>query len=101
MVVRGGGKSKGGVHRGGGINDVVERFVGLMVAGGNTSWERMSGSAMRPEIRAGFCHWRRDSVISILQILTPNTILLIVLASMRLDEYSSTGKRVSGSWWAT
>ena len=55
-----------GVH-----NDVVHRSVGSMVAGGNTSWERMYGSSMMSVMRAGFCRWRRDSEISILHILTP------------------------------
>ena len=52
-------------------NDVVHRSVGSMVAGGNTSWERMYGSSMMAVMRAGFCRWRRDSEISILHILTP------------------------------
>ena len=56
---RGGKKSKGGFHRRIGINNVLQRSAGLMVAGGNASWERMSGSEMKEEIRADFYHWRR------------------------------------------
>ena len=55
---------------------MVQRSFGSMLVGGNNSWERMSEWAMEVEIRAGFCNWRRESVISILQILTPNKILL-------------------------
>ena len=41
---------------------MVQRSVILVVAGGNTSWERISGlamKAMKAEMRAGFYHWRR------------------------------------------
>ena len=41
---RGGINSKWGFHIMSGLNDVVQRSVGLMVAGVNISWERMSGS---------------------------------------------------------
>ena len=42
----------------GGRNYVSHRSVGLMAVGGNTSWERMSGSAIMAVRRAGFCCWR-------------------------------------------
>ena len=48
-------KSKGGVHVRGGINDVLQRSVGLTLVGENTSWESMSVFAMTAAIRAGFC----------------------------------------------
>ena len=64
-------KSNGGVHGMGGRNDVVDRSVRSMVAEGNTSWGRMSGSEMMVVIRAGFCCWSREFAISILQIFTP------------------------------
>ena len=51
---RRGTNSQGVVHGKGGINNVVQRFVGLMLAGGNTSWERMSGSEMTAAMRAFF-----------------------------------------------
>ena len=41
---RGGTKSKWGFHIRSGINYVVQRYVRLMVAGVNNSWERMSES---------------------------------------------------------
>ena len=63
---RGGKKSKGGVQRRVGINNVVQRSFGLMVAGVNTSWEMISGSEMKAGIRAGLCHWRKEFVRSIL-----------------------------------
>ena len=66
----GGTKSKGIVHRRGGLNDAVQRFVVYMVTVVNTFWERMSGSVMTAAMRAGFCCWRREYTISILQILT-------------------------------
>ena len=37
LVRRGGTKSKGGFHRRIGINNVLQRSAGLMVAGGNAS----------------------------------------------------------------
>ena len=40
---RGGTKSKEGFHGMNGRNDVAHRSVRLMMVGGNTSWERMSG----------------------------------------------------------
>ena len=61
-------KVEGGVHGRGGISNVGQRSVGLMVAGGNISWDRMSVSAMT---RDGFCFYRRESEIQIIQILTP------------------------------
>ena len=48
-------KSDAGFHGIGGIKYVVHRSVGLMVVGLNTSWERMSGSAIMAVSRAGFC----------------------------------------------
>ena len=39
----GGTKSKGVFHRRGWLNYVIQRYVRLVVAGGNTYWERMSG----------------------------------------------------------
>ena len=66
------GRSKrGGVNIMGGRNYMVNRSVRSMVAGGNTSWDRMYGSAIMAVMRAGFCLWRRESAIRILQILTP------------------------------
>ena len=65
----GGTKSKGGFRGRGGINNVVHRSVGSMVAGGNTYWESMSRSDMKAVTRAGFCCWRRDSAIRMMQIL--------------------------------
>ena len=68
---RRGTKSKLGFHGMGGRNDVAHMSVGLMVVEGNTSWERMYGSARMLIRRAGFYLWRRESAISILLILTP------------------------------
>ena len=42
-----------------------------MVVGVNTPWGRMSGLAMKAEMRADFYHWRRWSVIIILEVLMP------------------------------
>ena len=63
---RGGTDSKGGVHGRGGFNDFLQRSIGLVVLGGNISWERVSGLAMTAVMRAGFCICRRESAISIL-----------------------------------
>ena len=67
---RGGMKSKAGLHGIGGRKNVAHRSVGLMVVGVNTSWERMSRSAIMAVKSAGFCCWRRDYTIKILLILT-------------------------------
>ena len=64
-------KSKAGFHGMGGRNDVAHRSVRSMLVEGNTSWERMSGSAIMAVRRSGLCFWRRESAISILLILTP------------------------------
>ena len=50
-----GTNSKGGVHRMGRRNNVEHRPVRLIVAGVNTSWGRITGSAMMAVMRAGFC----------------------------------------------
>ena len=63
---RQGNNSEGGVHGMGRRNDVVHRPIGLMVAGGNTSWERMSRSEMTVVTRAGFYCWRRESAIRVM-----------------------------------
>ena len=67
----GGTKSKAGFHGMGERNDVAHRSVGLMVVGGNTSWERMSRLAILAVRRAVFCSWRRESGIIILLVLMP------------------------------
>ena len=90
-------KSKGEVHGRGGINNMVHRSVRLMVAGGNNSWERMSGSAMTASTRAGFCCWRRESAIRIIHILTPRLYYCIVLDSLSPKKNLLTGTKVSGS----
>ena len=62
LGVKLGTKSKWGFHRRGEINNVIQRSVILMVAGGNTSWGRISGlsmKAMKAEMRDGFYHWSR------------------------------------------
>ena len=59
LVGRGGTKSKWGFHRRGGLNDVVHRYLVLMDAGRNDSWERMYGLEMTADMRAGFCCWGR------------------------------------------
>ena len=84
----------------GGRNDVVHRSVGLMVVGGNTSWERMYGSEIMTVRRAGFCCWRRESIFSILLILTPRQYSRSILSLFRLEKDSSIGENVSGSWQA-
>ena len=58
-----------GFHVMGGFKNVVYRFIILMVAGGNTSWDRMYVSSMMAVVRGGVCCFRSYSVISILQIL--------------------------------
>ena len=68
---RGRTKSKAGFHGMGGRINVVHRSVRLMVVGGKTYWERMSGSATMVVRRDGFCRWRRESAIRILLILMP------------------------------
>ena len=68
---REGKKSEAGFHEMGGRNNVAHRSVGSMLVGGNTSWERMSGSEIMAVRRAGLCCWRRESEISILLILNP------------------------------
>ena len=90
--------SKGRVHRRGGINNVLHRSIGLLMAGRNTSWERISGSEMMAAIRAGLYFWRRYFVIIILQILILRQYSYSVSASLKLKKDSSTGKKVSGSW---
>ena len=95
---RGGTKSKGGLHRRGGIKNVVQSSIGSMVVGGNTSWERMSGSVMKAAMRAGFYIWRRESVIRILNILTPRRYYYSILASLILRKDSFTGIKAPGSW---
>ena len=94
---RGGTKSKVGFHVMGGRNNTVHSFVGLMVLGGNTSWERMSGSEIMAVRRVGFCFWRRESTISSMLILSPRRSSCIFSASFRLKKYSSIGTIFSGS----
>ena len=91
---RGGTKSIAGFNGTGGRNNIV------MVVGGITSWERMSGSAILAVRRAGFCCWRRKSESIILLILTPRQYSCSVSALSRLKKDSSVGKKVSGSWQA-
>ena len=43
LLGREGTKSKGGIHRRGGLNNVIQSSVILIVEGGNTSWEWMYG----------------------------------------------------------
>ena len=100
---RGVTKSKEGFHRSGGINDMVQRSVLLMAAGGNNSWGRMSGlvmKAMKAEMRIGFYHWRREYLIRILHILTSKQYSCRILASLRTNKYSSTRTNVYGYWKA-
>ena len=52
---RGRTKSKSGFHVMVGRNVFVHRSSGLMVVGGNTSWERMSRSAIIAVRRSDFC----------------------------------------------
>ena len=52
----GGTKTKGGFHGRGRINNVVQRSFGYTVAGGNTSWQRMSVLVVTAAMRAGFYH---------------------------------------------
>ena len=47
LVGRVGTKSKEGFHGMSGYNDVSHRSVRSMVVGGNISWKRMSGSAIK------------------------------------------------------
>ena len=92
-----GRKSKTGFHGMGRRNDVAHRSVGLMVVGGNTSWERMSGSAIIAVRRAGFCCWRRESVISILLILMLRRYSCSVSDLFWLKKEYSIGTKFSGS----
>ena len=62
-------ETKGGSQWRGGINDVEQRLVGLMVAGGNISLERMLGLSMTAAMRVDLCFWNKESAISILHIL--------------------------------
>ena len=94
----GGTKSRWGVQGKGGINDLVQRSVGLMAAGGNISWERIFGLEMTAAKRDGLCFLRRESAISILQILTTRLYYCRVLDSLRLKKDSSTGTKVCWSW---
>ena len=89
-------KSKAGFHGIGGRNYVAHRSVGSMVVGRNTSWKRMSGSAIITVRRSGFCCWRRESAISILITLTPRQCSCRVLDSFRMKKYSYIGTKVSG-----
>ena len=89
-------KSKAGFHGIGGRNYVAHRSIGSIVVGGNTSWKRMSGSAIITERRAGFCCWRIESVISVLLTLTPRRYSCRVLDSFRMKKYSYIGTKVSG-----
>ena len=57
----------------------------------------MSGSAIMAVRRAGFCHCRKESVISILQLLTTRQYYCSVSDSFRLKKDSSIGKNVYGS----
>ena len=84
----------------GGRNDIEHRSIGLVVVGGNTSWERMSISAIMAVSRAGLCSWRREYAISILLILISRRYSCIVSSLFRLKKYSSIGKKVTGSWQA-
>ena len=84
----------------GGCNDVLHRSIGLMMEGGNTSWDSMSGSEMMAMMRYGFYLWRRESEIIIMQILTPRQYSCSVLALFRLKKDSSIGKKMSGYWRA-
>ena len=52
---REGTKSKASFHGMSGRSVVSHRSIRLMAVGGNTSWERMSGSAIMAARRAGFC----------------------------------------------
>ena len=92
--------SKGGVHIRGEINDVAQRSVVSMVAGGNISWERMSGSEMMATIKASFCCWRRYSTISILKILTLRRYSCRFSASLRLMKDPATRTKLSVYWKA-
>ena len=51
-------------------NDVANRYVGLMMVVENTSWEKMSGSAIMAVSRGGCYCWRRESATSIQMIMT-------------------------------
>ena len=84
----------------GGRNDIEHRSIGLVVVGVNTSWERMSISAIMAVSRAGLCSWRREYAISILLILISRRYSCIVSSLFRLKKYSSIGKKVTGSWQA-
>ena len=44
-----------------GRNDVAQSSVGLMVVEGNTSWERMFGSAIMAVMSSSFYRWRKES----------------------------------------
>ena len=90
-------KSNRGVHRRGGIINVAHESVGSMVAGGNISWDRMSGLAIREAMRDGFCCWREESAIIIMQILAPGLYSCRVLNLLRLKKDSTTGTKVYGS----
>ena len=93
-------KSTGVFHGRGGINDVAQHSVRFMVEGVNISWERIYGSAITAATRDGFCCWRRESIISILQILTPRRYSCSVSALLRMKKDSITRTKVSGSWQA-
>ena len=79
-----------------GRNDVAQSSVGLMVVEGNTSWERMFGSAIMAVMSSSFYRWRKESSISILLLLTPRQYCCSVSVSFRLNMDSSIGTKVSG-----
>ena len=92
-------KSKLGFHGMSGRKDVAHRSVGLVVIGGNTSWERVSVSEIMAVGGAGFYHCRREFAVSILLILTPQYSCSF-LASFRLRKDSSIRTKVSVFWHA-
>ena len=88
----------GGVHGMGAHKNVLHRSIGLMVAGGNTSWERMYGSVIITAMRKCLCFCRRYSTISMLNILVPRQYSCRILAFLRLKKDSSIRTKVSGTW---
>ena len=95
---RGGTKSKVGFQGMGGRNDLVHRSIISMVTLGNTSWEGMNRSVIVEVTRAGFCRLRRESTITILQILTPRQYSCSVSDLLIMNKDSSIKTNMSGSW---
>ena len=93
-----GTKSKAGFHRMGGRKKFAHSSVRLMVVGGNTPWEKMSGFAIMAVRRNSLCCCSRESVISILLILTPRRYSCSIPDFFRMKKESSIRTKVSGSW---